>query len=272
MSTNGNVGGITAYNTGGVDYCATGDWYLNNKSNAIGVGTGGIIGMNESGQDLSFLLNQAFVGRELASGATDRFAGGIIGNQNNTTLSGWKLENCVNYGTIYCLRTHYSGGILGQWTGTGGTIENCQNYGNLQTTFQQGWLGAAGGIVAQLYHAYEENEYNIISCKNFGNIYGRTGKDSANCANDSAGILGNVTAYKTNNAQNGQSYRIQVLDCVNGPGVEVYSSSMASGVVGFFSCSDGPDYNPIVSSTGNISLRIERCRNYAAVLKKCGNG
>ena len=175
MSTNGNVGGITAYNTGKVDYCATGDWYLNNKSNAIGVGTGGIIGMNESGQDLSFLLNQAFVGRELGTGATDRFAGGIIGNQNNTTYSGWKLENSVNYGYVYCLRTHYSGGILGQWTGTGGTIENCQNYGNLQTTYQQGWLGAAGGIVAQLYYAYENNEYNIISCKNFGNIYGRTG-------------------------------------------------------------------------------------------------
>ncbi len=266
MSTNGNVGGITAYNTGKVDYCATGDWYLNNKSNAIGVGTGGIIGMNESGQDLSFLLNQAFVGRELGTGATDRFAGGIIGNQNNTTYSGWKLENSVNYGYVYCLRTHYSGGILGQWTGTGGTIENCQNYGNLQTTYQQGWLGAAGGIVAQLYHAYENNEYNIISCKNFGNIYGRTGKSSANCANDSAGILGNITAYKTGDARNGQQYTIQVLDCVNGPGVEVYSSSMASGVVGFFSCSDGPDYNPIVSSTGNINLRIERCRNYASVL------
>lgn len=266
MSTNGNVGGITAFNTGAIDYCATGNWYLNNKSNAIGVGTGGIIGMNESGHDLSFLLNQAFVGRELRVGVTDRFAGGIIGNQNNTTLSGWKLENCINYGTIYCLRTHYSGGILGQWTGTGGTIENCQNYGNLQTTYQQGWLGAAGGIVAQLYHAYEENEYNIISCKNFGNIYGRTGKNNANCANDSAGILGNITAYKTGNAQNGQRYTIQVLDCVNGPGVEVYSSSMASGIVGFFSCSNEPNYNSIVSSTGNISLRIERCRNYASVL------
>ncbi len=266
MSTNGNVGGITAYNTGAVDYCATGDWYLNNKSNAIGVGTGGVIGMNESGQDLSFLLNQAFVGRELASGATDRFAGGIIGNQNNTAQSGWKLKNCVNYGTIYCLRTHYSGGILGQWTGTGGTIENCQNYGNLQTTYQQGWLGAAGGIVAQLYHAYEDNEYNIIGCKNFGNIYGRTGKNNGDCANDSAGILGNVTAYKTAGTENGQRYTIQVLDCVNGPGVEVYSSSMASGVVGFFSCSDGPNYNSIVNSTGNIYLRIERCRNYAAVL------
>lgn len=266
MSTNGNVGGITAYNTGAVDYCATGDWYLNNKSNAIGVGTGGIIGMNESGQDLSFLLNQAFVGRELASGATDRFAGGIIGNQNNTTQGGWKLKDSVNYGTVYCLRTHYSGGILGQWTGTGGTVENCQNYGNLQTTYQEGWLGAAGGIVAQLYHAYEENEYNIISCKNFGNIFGRTGKNNGDCANDSAGILGNVTAYKTGSAQNGQRYSIQVLDCVNGPGVEVYSSSMASGVVGFFSCSDGPNYNSIVSSTGNIHLRIERCRNYASVL------
>ncbi len=266
MSTNGSVGGITAYNTGAVDYCATGDWYLNNKSNAIGVGTGGIIGMNESGQDLSFLLNQAFVGRELASGVTDRFAGGIIGNQNNTAQGGWKLKNCVNYGTVYCLRAHYSGGILGQWTGTGGTVENCQNYGNLQTTYQEGWLGAAGGIVAQLYHAYEDNEYNIIGCKNFGNIYGKTGKNNADCANDSAGILGNVTAYKTASTQNGQRYTIQVLDCVNGPGVEVYSSSMASGVVGFFSCSDGPNYNSIVNSTGNIYLRIERCRNYAAVL------
>ena len=266
MSTNGNVGGITAFNTGAVDYCATGDWYLNNKSNAIGVGTGGVIGMNESGQDLSFLLNQAFVGRQLASGATDRFAGGIIGNQNNTAHSGWKLKNCINYGTVYCLRTHYSGGIIGQWTGTGGTITNCHNYGNLQTTYQEGWLGAAGGVVAQLYHAYEENESNIIGCRNFGNIYGRTGKNNADCANDSAGILGNVTAYKTGSAQNGQRYTIQVLDCVNEPGVEVYSSSMASGVVGFFSCSDGPNYNSIVSSTGNISLRIERCRNYAKVL------
>jgi len=43
----------------------------------------------------------------------------IIGNQNNTAQGGWKLKNCVNYGTVYCLRAHYSGGILGQWTGTG---------------------------------------------------------------------------------------------------------------------------------------------------------
>ena len=79
--------------------------------------------MNESEKDLSYLVNGAFVGRQLSGNDTNRFAGGIIGNQNNTTSNEWHIENCINYGTIYCYRTHYSGGIMGQWTGTGGTIE-----------------------------------------------------------------------------------------------------------------------------------------------------
>ena len=268
MSTNGNVGGIAAYNapTGRVAYCATGNWYLNNKSQAIGVGTGGIIGMNESEKELSFLLNRAFVGRQLSGGDTDRFAGGIVGNQNNSTSSKWSINNSVNYGTVYCKNTHYSGGILGQWTGSGGTVEKCYNYGNLQTTYGCGWLGASGGIVAQIYHAYENHEYRIAGCGNYGNIYGRTGKNVANCANDSAGILGNVTAYRVQNAANAQNYTIEVTDCVNGAGVEIYSASMASGIVGFFSC-DNPGQSAIETSTGNIELNIARCRNYASVLK-----
>lgn len=269
MSTNGNVGGITAYNapTGSVSRCATGDWYLNNKSEAIGVGTGGIIGMNESEKDLSFLLNRAFVGRQLKSGTTDRFAGGIIGNQNNTTAEGWKIANCANYGTVYCLNTHYSGGIIGQWTGTGGNIEKCYNYGNLQTTIAVGWVGASGGIVAQLYHAYEGDEYNIISCRNYGSLYGRNGRSTGDCANDSAGILGNVTAYTASDG--GQGFTIQVLDCVNESGVEIYSKSMASGIVGFFSCDsiNTQPYDHIEASTRNIKLHIERCRNFASVMK-----
>lgn len=50
MLSNGNLGGITAYNstTGSLNSCVSGKWFLNNKSEAIGVGTGGIIGMNES--------------------------------------------------------------------------------------------------------------------------------------------------------------------------------------------------------------------------------
>lgn len=283
MSVNGNIGGITAYNSpkASVNYCATGNWYIANKSEAIGVGTGGIIGMNESEKDQSFLLNQAFVGREIEGqikkgdannrGDTNRFAGGIIGNQNNTTAGGWKLKGCVNYGTVYCLRTHYSGGIIGQWTGTGGTVEDSYNFGNLQTTYNEGWVGAAAGIAAQLYHAYEGNEYNIISCKNFGNIYGRSGENYANSANDSGGILGNVTAYssQTNAGNQRQNYKIQVLDCVNGPGVKIYSKSMASGIVGFLSSDSYIDNTAtkIGEDTKNIELRIERCRNYAWELK-----
>lgn len=281
MSTNGNLGGITAYNapSGELDCCATGNWFLNNKSNAIGVGTGGIIGMNESEKDLPLLLNRAFVGRQLASGAIDRYAGGIIGSQNNTTVSGWKLQGCINYGTVYCRNTHYSGGIIGQWSGTGGTVEKCTNYGNLQTTHRDSrqWNGAAGGIVAQIYHAYENNEYNIISCENYGSIYGKIGEfqydrngnitaESRMCANDSAGILGNVTTYRVSDSSKGQGFTIQVLDCVNGSGVKIYSSSMASGIVGFFSC-DNSDYDPVLTSTGNITLRIERCRNFAENLE-----
>lgn len=284
MSNNGNLGGITAYNApeGQVSYCATGNWYLNNKSEAIGAGTGGIIGMNESEKNQEFLLNQAFVGRQVSPeiesttaddkkykeivGKTDRFAGGIIGNQNNITGSGWTIRNCVNYGTVYGRYTHYSGGIIGQWTGTGGNIEKCHNFGNLQTTYAKGWVGASGGIVAQLYHAYENNEYNITGCGNYGNIYGRTGRSIKDCANDSAGILGNVTAYTVDKTASAQKFTINVTDCVNGPGVEVYSESMASGIVGFLSCSENPGNSTILNSTANIALHIKRCRNYASTL------
>ena len=178
MDKNGNLGGIIAFNStdGQISKCMSGNWFLSNKSTAIGVGTGGIIGMNESEKDITGLVNAAFVGRQLASADTNRFAGGIIGNQNNSTSSDWVIENCINYGTVYCYNTHYAGGIMGQWTGTGGTIQNCRNYGMLQTTYGTDWVGASAGIVAQLYHAYEGNTYNIIGCRNYGSIYKRRRK------------------------------------------------------------------------------------------------
>lgn len=263
MSTNGNIGGITAYNgtDGTVTKCVSGNWFLNNKSEAISVGTGGIIGMNESEKDLSYLVNGAFVGRQIKSGTTNRFAGGIIGNQNNTTSSDWNISYCINYGTVYCYNSHYSGGIMGQWTGSGGAIEKCLNYGMLQTTYAQSWVGASGGIVAQLYHAYENQEYNIISCGNYGNIYKQSGP-SGNGANDSAGILGNITNYKVGSTAQAQKFTVQILDCFNAPGVKIYSSSMASGIFGFLSC-DNADTSAVNKSTTKVVMRLERCRNFA---------
>ena len=276
MDTNGNIGGITAYNgtDGTVEKCVSGNWFINNKSEAISVGTGGIIGMNESERDLNYLVNGAFVGRQIKSGATNRFAGGIIGNQNNTTGSDWKISYCINYGTIYCYNSHYSGGIMGQWTGTGGTIENSRNYGTLQTTYGTAWIGASGGIVAQLYHAYEGNEYNILLCDNYGSIYTKYGEDAGDRvgANDSAGILGNITTYNVSSRDQAATFYVRILGCNNAPGVKIYSGSMASGIFGFLSC-DNPNnnYNTAVNeltrSTANVEITVERCTNFASVLK-----
>lgn len=281
MTDNGNVGGITAFNSteGLVNRCVSGNWFLLNRSEAIGVGTGGIIGMNESENDLTCLVNGAFVGRQVSAkningkdyeqGQTDRFAGGIIGNQNTSTGNEWTIENCINFGTVYCYRTHYSGGIIGQWTASGGTIKDCRNFGSLQTTYQCDWKGASGGIVAQLYHAYEDNEYNIISCENHGNIYMRDGASlsgDSHGANDSAGILGNVTTYKVDNAERAQNFTIRILDCVNGPGVKLYSASMGAGIFGYPSC-DNASVDAIQKSTCKVKIDVERCRNFANVLR-----
>ena len=281
MTDNGNVGGITAFNSteGLVNRCVSGNWFLLNRSEAIGVGTGGIIGMNESENDLTCLVNGAFVGRQVSAkningkdyeqGQTDRFAGGIIGNQNTSTGNEWTIENCINFGTVYCYRTHYSGGIIGQWTASGGTIKDCRNFGSLQTTYQCDWKGASGGIVAQLYHAYEDNEYNIISWENHGNIYMRDGASlsgDSHGANDSAGILGNVTTYKVDNADRAQNFTIRILDCVNGPGVKLYSASMGAGIFGYLSC-DNASVGAIQKSTCKVKIDVERCRNFANVLR-----
>ena len=267
VSSNGNLGGVAGYNapTGELNRCVSGSWLLVNKSDGIGVGTGGIVGMNESEKDLSFLLNRAFVGRQLKQQNTSRFAGGIIGTQSNKTTSDWTIENCINYGTVYGYLSHYSGGIVGQWTNNGGTVEDCYNYGNLQTTYAANWVGASGGIVAQLYHAASGQDFNILSCQNHGSIYGRLGTSTSQSANDSAGILGNITAYTASSAAMGQQFNINVVDCLNAPGVKIYSGSMASGIVGFFSVDNATSNNgaSITASTANIVLNIDRCRNYA---------
>ena len=274
VTGNGSLGGIAGCNapSGALERCVSGNWLLVNRSDSISVGTGGIIGMNESEKNLSFLLNRAFVGRQLRNANTNRFAGGIIGTQTNRTTADWLIEGCINYGTVYGCLSHYSGGIIGQWTNNGGTLERCYNYGNLQTTFKANWVGASGGIVAQLYHASSGQDFNILSCQNHGSLYGRNGRSVADCANDSGGILGNVTAYAAD-AGKGQAFTINVADCVNGPGVEIYSGSMASGIVGFFS-TDGvanitvnrQAQQLITNATENITLNIDRCRNYAKTL------
>ena len=81
-------------------------------------------------------------------------------------------------------------------------------------------------------------------------------------------FLESITTYKVQNAQDASNFKVQILDCFNAPGVEIYSSSMASGIFGFLSC-DNPvsDFQQakkdLKASTGNVVIRIERCRNFS---------
>ena len=97
-------------------------------------------------------------------------------------------------------------------------------------------------------------------------VYMAAGRNNTSySANDSAGILGNITAYTASSAAMGQQFNINVVDCLNAPGVKIYSGSMASGIVGFFSVDNATSNNgaSITASTANIVLNIDRCRNYA---------
>ena len=72
-------------------------------------------------------------------------------------------------------------------------------------------------------------------------------------ANDSAGILGNVTTYKVDNAERAQNFTIRILDCVNGPGVKLYSASMGAGIFGYLSC-DNASVDAIQKSTCKVKI------------------
>ncbi len=264
LTGNGSVGGITAYNTadGEMGYCVSGHWLIDNRSSSQHSAQGGVIGTNESDHDTYFLINQAMVLRESPSGVTERVNGGVIGYQHNTTSSNWTIYGCINTGMVVNANSHYSGGIIGRWSDQGGSIEYCRNYGVLQTSFQAGYKGAAGGIASQLYHPLDEQSYTILSCRNDGSIFGtgEKGRDSSLCANDSGGILGNIVTYQAENKSQAQSLQVNIVDCVNSEDVTIVAGSMCSGIITLLTSDKAASNDEALS---NLELNIDRCRNYA---------
>ena len=264
LTGNGSIGGIAAYNTqsGMMQYCVTGQWLIDNRSSSQHSAQGGVIGTNESDQDTCFLINQAMVLRESASGVTERVNGGVIGYQHNTTDDQWKIYGCINTGMVINVNSHYSGGIIGRWSDQGGSIEYCRNYGVMQTSYQAEYKGAAGGIVAQLYHPLDEQSYTVLSCRNDGSILGV----GSNCrsaglsANDSGGIMGNIVTYEAKDASAAQAIQVNLIDCVNGPDVMIVSKSMCSGILTFLTSDKA---NSSDAALSQLELNIDRCRNYA---------
>ena len=244
------------------------------RSDSISVGTGGIIGMNESEKDLSFLLNRAFVGRQLRSSQHQPFRRRHHrhADQHAPRPTGL-IEGCINYGTVYGCLSHYSGGIIGQWTNNGGTLERCYNYGNLQTTFKANWVGASGGIVAQLYHASSGQDFNILSCQNHGSLYGRNGTERRRLRERQRRHPRQCHGLRRRRRKGagvhdqcrGLRQRHRASRSILAPWPPA-SSAFSRRTAWRISRSTAGAQQLITNATENITLNIDRCRNYAQTL------
>ena len=268
----GYLGGITGFNTdtGSLSETATGKWFVycdnGDVDNAV---VGGMIGQNESDQDMSDLLNCAAVrrfqrtknsGDDRNSGSNsdggDVYVGGIIGVQQNRSGDSWKLRNVVNYGSVFNSNSNYIGGVIAYWVDNGGTLENCFNFGTLSTNFNAGLnqsRGTVGGIVAMFDKPVAGGTTNIVSCQNHGDIKGFGGK--AKMANDTGGILGKISMKKTDDYM-----LLNISDCVNG-NITMEANSMTAGIMGWLGPWDNNVYNS-QTRIQNVEVRIDRCRNY----------
>ena len=273
LTGNGYLAGVTAFNAlhGSVTNSASGKWFIyGNGISGDGV-VGGVIGQNESEQNLSGLVNCAAVRRYTSrvTGDTDYnapvndtginmlyYVGGVIGEQQNRTTTGWFITNCVNYGTVFNSRTNYMGGIIARWRANGGTLDNCFNFGSLTTNANTtlGNSGCAGGIVGIVNEPTNGVAVNILNAQNYGAILGGGAFASnpsdnnikAYSPNDCAGILGEV------NTQSGADRLvINLVNCANGSTAAVYGRSLACGI---FAWLGG-------GNTAKTQLNIDRCRN-----------
>ena len=268
----GYLGGITGFNTdtGSLSKTATGKWFVYcDNGDVDNAAVGGMIGQNESDQDMSNLLNCAAVRRfqrtknsdndkntSSNSDGGDVYVGGIIGVQQNRSGDSWKLRNVVNYGSVFNSNSNYIGGVIAYWVDNGGTLENCFNFGTLSTNFNAGSnqsRGTVGGIVAMFDKPVAGGTTNIVSCQNHGDIKGFGGK--AKMANDTGGILGKISMKKTDDYM-----LLNISDCVNG-NITMEANSMTAGIMGWL----GPWNNNVSdpqTRIQNVEVRIDRCRNY----------
>ena len=270
----GYLGGITGFNTdtGSLSETATGKWFVycdnGDVDNAV---VGGMIGQNESDQDMSDLLNCAAVRRfqrtknsgddKNRSSSSDPnigdvYVGGIIGVQQNRSGDSWKLRNVVNYGSVFNSNSNYIGGVIAYWVDNGGTLENCFNFGTLSTNYNAGRnksRGTVGGIVAMFDKPVAGGTTNIVSCQNHGDIKGFGGSEFM--ANDTGGILGKISMKKTDDYM-----LLNISDCVNG-NITMEANSMTAGIMGWLGPWDDNVRNP-QTRIQNVEVRIDRCRNY----------
>lgn len=304
-SSDGYAGGIAGENLGRIQDCAVGSGgaavTLTTRSRTA---AGAVCAVNHKGGT----VNGAEIGDRVTISGSAFLLGALVGDNSGTvadaevaqqpeydvSASALQVGGAVGInrpgGTVRSVRVtsdfkgfsryQYLGGVVGQncapsSDGTAaGKVENC-TYSGAITEGKSAAANCYGGIAGVNGGLLSGNTVSALTLTADG-VYTATATSSASdkerLSTHIGGILGNVTAYAAD-AGKGQAFTINVADCVNGPGVEIYSGSMASGIVGFFSADGVANITNnrqaqqlITNATENITLNIDRCRNYAQTL------
>ena len=275
----GYLGGLAGFNSlrGTIDTSATGKWFVYSDNATTASTVGGIVGQNESNVTdksvLDTVVNCAAVRRftrvfETAGwywnqnkDDTDNeniykggsrvvvHVGGVIGQQQNRSDDRWSVSKVVNCGSVFNSRSANVGGVIAYWLDYGGTVQKCFNFGKMTTNTndhdqQLGGYGAVGGVVGIIDQPISGGTTNVLSCRNYGQIWYDS---NAAGANDCAGIIGKIEMKKPTDIMT-----LNIIDCVNSGAIK--AASQAVGILAWI----GPWKNGTID---NVTVNIDRCRN-----------
>lgn len=275
----GYLGGLAGFNSlrGTIDTSATGQWFVYSDNATTASTVGGIVGQNESNVTdksvLDTVVNCAAVRRftrvfETAGwywnqnkDDTDNenifksgsrvvvHVGGVIGQQQNRSDDRWSVSKVVNCGSVFNSRSANVGGVIAYWLDYGGTVQKCFNFGKMTTNTNDhdpdlGGYGAVGGVVGIIDQPISGGTTNVLSCRNYGQIWYDS---NAAGANDCAGIIGKIEMKKPTDIMT-----LNIIDCVNSGAIK--AASQAVGILAWI----GPWKNGTID---NVTVNIDRCRN-----------
>lgn len=279
VRADGYLGGLAGFNSlrGTIDTSATGQWFVYSDNATTASTVGGIVGQNESNVTdksvLDTVVNCAAVRRftrvfetwawigNQNKDDTDNdniykngsrvvvHVGGVIGQQQNRSDDRWSVSKVVNCGSVFNSRSANVGGVIAYWLDYGGTVQKCFNFGKMTTNTNDhdpdlGGYGAVGGVVGIIDQPISGGTTNVLSCRNYGQIWYDS---NAAGANDCAGIIGKIEMKKPTDIMT-----LNIIDCVNSGAIK--AASQAVGILAWI----GPWKNGTID---NVTVNIDRCRN-----------
>lgn len=267
----GYLGGLAGFNSlrGTIDTSATGQWFVYSDNATTASTVGGIVGQNESNVTdksvLDTVVNCAAVRRftRVFDGAKNKddtdddniykrenrvvvHVGGVIGQQQNRSDDRWSVSKVVNCGSVFNSRSANVGGVIAYWLDYGGTVQKCFNFGKITTNTndKNSGYGAVGGIVGFIDQPISGGTTNVLSCRNYGQIWY---KSYGAGANDCAGIIGKIEMKKVTDIMT-----LNIIDCVNSGAIK--AASQAVGILAWIGPWNG-------GRIDNVTVNIDRCRN-----------